>query len=367
MKIGLDLRLIKGKTYYEQFMHDFALNLVHKDSWNDYTFYVSQKLDIGAKNLRGIIYNKDPLNFLEQKRFGTILKKEEKNDLMIFFNEYIPLNFKWDYFFFLPDLEDFFYTFDKKIFKRFLYQKMLHHSLVKAQKIIVFDEETREELNERFNISEEKIELLPAFFSIWHYETEKELVPIDIRAKYGIKNNFILYDGGAGVYKNLDRTMEVFASLLKEWHDISFLIFGDSVSNDLALRNIILENNIQEPVFFLWEMKQEEEKYFYTQALGVVFPSLYEPFPFELSKAIAYNSPIVASNINSISKIFGDTITYFNPLSRVDMQKVISSFLKKNIKVDYTEVLQNCSEEKFIESFNKLLTGETKNGNTWGK
>jgi len=43
---------------------------------------------------------------------------------------------------------------------------MLHHSLVKAQKIIVFDEETREELNERFNISEEKIEVLPAFFSI---------------------------------------------------------------------------------------------------------------------------------------------------------------------------------------------------------
>jgi len=94
MKIGLDLRLIKGKTYYEQFMHDFSKALIYSDEESQYTFYVSQKLDIGAKNLRGIIYNKDPLNFLEQKRFGTILKKEEKNDLMIFFNEYIPLNFK---------------------------------------------------------------------------------------------------------------------------------------------------------------------------------------------------------------------------------------------------------------------------------
>jgi|GEM_PF-1153745 len=69
MKIGLDLRFLKSNSDYERFAYDFAKNLVTQDDTNDYTFYVSKKLDISSKNLRGIIYDTPLGNYFAQKKF----------------------------------------------------------------------------------------------------------------------------------------------------------------------------------------------------------------------------------------------------------------------------------------------------------
>jgi hypothetical protein len=94
MKIGLDLRFLKSNSHYEKFVYNFAHHLIAQDTENSYTFYVSRKLDISGKNLRGIIYDSSLDNYFAQKKFGDFLEKIEKNDLMIFFDENVPQNYK---------------------------------------------------------------------------------------------------------------------------------------------------------------------------------------------------------------------------------------------------------------------------------
>jgi glycosyltransferase involved in cell wall biosynthesis len=353
MKIGLDLRFLKSNTCYERFIYDFAKTLVNRDEKNNYSFYVSKKLDISAKNLRGIIYDTPLNNYFAQKKFWEFLEKTEKNDLMIFFGENIPSNYKGRYIFFLPSLEDMFYNYDKKLFKKYLYQKMLKSSLNFAEKIFVFDEDTKDELNERFNISEERIEIIPPFFSF--EEKKEDILSLDIKSKYWIKSDYLIYDGGAGSYKNIERIFEVFSTLVKEGKDISLVLFWDDVAKNLDLRHLVVYNNIQERVFFLGDLKDAEEKKFYTQSLGVLFPSLYEPFPFNLSKALFYDTPLLTSNIFSIQNIFQKKISYFNPLSRGDIQKSINDFVRKNHSIDYNEIKKQYTAENFTKNFLKFL------------
>lgn len=355
MKIGLDLRFLKSDTYYEKFVYDFARTLVHNDNKNDYTFYVSHKLEISAKNLKGIIYDSSLDNYFAQKKFGDFLEKTEKNDLMIFFDENVPQNYKWRFFLFLSSLEDMFYNYDKKLLKKYLYQNMLKKSLNLGEKIFVFDGETKEELNERFNISEEKIEVITPFFSFQEKNKEEALINLDVKSKYGIKSDYLLYDGGAGWYKNLERTFEVFSSLINEWKDVSLVLFGDDVAKDINLRHLVVYNNIQEKVFFIWDIKSSEEKHFYTQSLGCIFPSLYEPFPFSLANSLCYDIPLITSNILSIQNIFQKDAHYFNPLSRGDMQKSISDFIRKNHNIDYTEIKKSYTPENFTKKFIEFL------------
>lgn len=353
MKIGLDLRFLKSNSDYERFAYDFAKNLVTQDDTNDYTFYVSKKLDISSKNLRGIIYDTPLGNYFAQKKFWNFLKKTEKNDLMIFFSENIPNNYKGKYVFFLPSLEDMFYNYDKKFLKKYLYQNMLKNSLNFAEKIFVFDKDTQQELNERFDISEEKIEIITPFFSF--EEKKEDVLRLDIKSKYGIKTDYLIYDGGAGSYKNIERTFEVFSLLINEGKNISLVLFWEDVAKDISLRHLVVLHNIQEKVFFLGEIKDNEEKLFYIQSFGVIFPSLYEPFSFSLTKAIFYNVPLITSDIDSIKNIFQKSISYFNPLSRGDMQKVISDFIRKNHTIDYTEIKNQYNPKIFCKKFLEII------------
>jgi glycosyltransferase involved in cell wall biosynthesis len=144
-----------------------------------------------------------------------------------------------------------FYNYDKKFLKKYLYQNMLKRSLNFAEKIFIFDTDTKEELNERFNINEEKIEVITPFFSFQEKSKEEVFIKLDVKSKYGIKSDYLLYDGGAGGYKNLERSFEVFSNLIKDGKDISLVLFGDDVAKDINLRHLVVYNNIQERVFFI--------------------------------------------------------------------------------------------------------------------
>jgi glycosyltransferase involved in cell wall biosynthesis len=54
---------------------------------------------------------------------------------------------------------------------------------------------------------------------------------------------------------------------------------------------------MSDQMIFLGNIPKAEEIYYYSQSVGVIFSSIYESFPFQFTKAIAYNCPIYANNI----------------------------------------------------------------------
>ncbi|MFM7578727.1 MAG: glycosyltransferase, partial [Microcystaceae cyanobacterium] len=53
--------------------------------------------------------------------------------------------------------------------------------------------------------------------------------------------------------------------------------------------------------------------YLYSQALALVFPSLWEGFGFPVLEAIACGTPVITSQLSSLPEVAGEAALYVNP------------------------------------------------------
>lgn len=353
MKIWIDLRFL-WDNLYSNFVIELVENIIKKEKETQFIIYSNKILDwfdfpnLTIKNI--LIKN---FSIKEQTKFYKILKND-KNDLMIFFNHYKPLFYVWEYVIFIASLKEIYYSNYKNYFEKYSELYLLEKNIIKANKIICFDQNTNNELVEKFNIDERKINLLNWFFPYSKRLNSIDEIKIDIRVKYDIKNDYFIYSWWEWVEKNYEKLVYVFEKFKKENLNIDLVFLWDSISKNVSFRNLILKMNMQNNIHFMWVVKDSEKSLFYKNSLWVIFPSFYEPFPFRLTEALYLNSKIIASDLKNIKDIFWDKINYFSPISVNSIYENTKEFLKnKNLKVDYSEIknkyrIENTSE-KFLE------------------
>ena len=141
------------------------------------------------------------------------------------FDENKPYFYRGKTILFIPSLAHVFYTDEgfslEKTWTQFKYQKNLKN----AYKIVCFDESTKDDLNERFNIVEEKITVLKPFFVISDLVEPSSIVTFDVKAKHNMSMDYCIYNAGYGVDKNLERLVEVFARLREAGKDLALFVF----------------------------------------------------------------------------------------------------------------------------------------------
>ena len=353
MKIGLDLRFIKNDLYSE-FVIELIENLTYSDQENHYLIYTNSKWKIEETSNTNIkyIWIKN-WSLKEQFQFLKVLK-EDKNDIMIFFNHNKPLLYKWEYYMVVASLKDIYYSNFSSLIQKYKNTYLLEKNLKNATKVICFDDNTKNELTERFNIKEEKINILPAFFKKYENHNKYDL-PVDIKTKYQIGNDFFIYSWWEWIEKNLEKLIYVFEKLKEaEKHHLVFI--WDYVSKNIHLRNLVVQYSMQDRVKFLWHINDNEKHFIYQQSKLVIFPSLYETFPFHMWEPLHFNTPILASNFKSIKNIFWDTIEYFSPISKSSILESINLFIdQKDKNIDYKNIKETYSRENTVKTLLDII------------
>jgi glycosyltransferase involved in cell wall biosynthesis len=158
---------------------------------------------------------------------------------------------------------------------------------------------------------------------------------------------YFLYPWNDGIEKNLEKLIPVIKKVNQESIKIDLIFLWDEISKNLALRNLIIESSLQENIKFLGNIKISEKELLYKESLWVVFPSFYEPFPFELWEALEYNVPILSSSLKSIRSIFWWIIEYFSPIAKSSITNCIENFLKnkKTHTMDYKNIKNMYNKE----------------------
>ncbi len=82
---------------------------------------------------------------------------------MVFFSEKKPLRYKWNYILFVKDLKEVHYQSEESSVKKVFMDMFLNTWLENAKKIICFENHTSNELNEKLNIPETKLEIVYPF------------------------------------------------------------------------------------------------------------------------------------------------------------------------------------------------------------
>jgi len=357
MQIWFDLRFLKKADHYSNFIFKLVQVYINNERNNKYKLY----LDLAFshlnfwENTQNILVTDSPWSIREQKHFLKILKND-KNDLMVFFIYKKPILYKWKNIVFLWDLSDFHYPSKKNVFRRYVDNYLLNKNSSLATNIICFNEITKNEINDKLNISDEKIKVLTPFFD--KKEIKKiDNLNIDIKTKYNIIWDYFIYNAWVGIHKNLDRLVEVFEIMKNKSVDINLLIIDEDSIKDIAFRRLVLNNNLQDKIIFLWNISPKESPFFYENSIWVIYPYLYESFPFSMEEALSLWITIISSDLKNIVSIFGNKINYIetNSISKM-FTKIFEIYKKWKTKThDYENIFTKYSIANTYKEFSDII------------
>lgn len=149
----------------------------------------------------------------------------------------------------------------------------------------------------------------------------------DIRKKYNLPKEFVLFDHGVNYNKNLPTLIKAckiakipLAIVGKETENIGKL---DLNHPELAhLRNIDFSSIIK-----LGFVSDEDLNKLFNIATIYVQPSYYEGFGMPVLEAIGVGCPVICSKTQALVEIAGDACLYFDPYSVDDLVEKIKMFL----------------------------------------
>ncbi len=221
----------------------------------------------------------------------------------------------------------------KNMFKpRDLYQLTLWTkiSIKKAAKIITISNYTKKDIQSIYGINKEKIVLAyPGYDSEIFKPINNRQKIEEVKQKYKISKNYIIYIGTIQPRKNLPRLIEAFSRVVKSIPDLQLVIVGKTTG--LGRQGWMFEETLQAPkrfdiedkVIFTGFASSEDLPYLINGAVAFVQPSLYEGFGIPVVEAMACGVPVLTSKSSSLPEVVGSAGLTFDPESVTQIEQAI--------------------------------------------
>ncbi len=224
------------------------------------------------------------------------------------------------------------------------------NSLQQADKIICVSENTKEDLNKFYDTKNKQIKV------IYHGSDH-----LTLKKNFSEKNkreNFILYVGGRGKYKNFIKFVESYANNHELKKNFKVVCFGGGQFNEKEFK-LFNEKKIKDQI--LYEYGDDENLInLYKKAACLVYPSLYEGFGIPIIEAMSFGCPVAASNSISLKESCGEAAFIFDQNSSQGISDAIIKAInsinddKISLGIIHTKKFtwRKCAEEtlKFYEN-----------------
>jgi glycosyltransferase involved in cell wall biosynthesis len=140
-----------------------------------------------------------------------------------------------------------------------------------------------------------------------------------------IADEYLLFVGDRGLYKNFAALVEAFSMLRRQHPSVHLLcVGGGQITPPEACR--FQELGIAHSVHWT-EASDTQLRQLYRNARAFVFPSLYEGFGLPLLEAMADHCPIVASRGSSFPEVCDEAAEYFDPRNAEEIAAAIDRVL----------------------------------------
>jgi glycosyltransferase involved in cell wall biosynthesis len=207
--------------------------------------------------------------------------------------------------------------------------------LENSAKVIAISETTKKDIIEIYGVDSEKVDVVYLGNSLVFSNENHTRI---------IKDDYILFVGNRGIYKNFNFFVTAIANLLLN-NNLKIICAGggDFTKQEINLLNFL---NIQNKVLFKEIINDDVLANYYANALFFCFPSLYEGFGIPLLEAFACGCPVLLSNGGSLPEIGSDAALYFDPTDEDSLftqaNKLLSDEMlrKKLVDKGYTRLNQ---------------------------
>jgi glycosyltransferase involved in cell wall biosynthesis len=178
-------------------------------------------------------------------------------------------------------------------------------SFDRSDLIFSISHQTKRDMLELFRVNEEKIKVV-------HLAADPPIPKHQIEYPRSIVKPFYLFVGFRMPHKNFDGFIKAFSAsplLMKEFDIVSIGGFDFSKRENEWFRSLgYKEDQIR-------HVNADDKLLagFYSTALALVYPSLYEGFGIPPLEAMTYDCPVICSNSSCLPEVVGDAAEYFNP------------------------------------------------------
>jgi len=175
-----------------------------------------------------------------------------------------------------------------------------------ADAVICVSETTRQDVHHFYGLDSDSIYVVPHACS----DVFRQLGQGEGRLGMPTTQPFLLYVGARNRYKNFDAMIQAYSVWSRRKDVALVLVGGRPWSADEEQR--LAELGIQDRKHILVDVDDETLCQLYNQALGFVYPSLYEGFGIPLLEAMACGCSVIASRIPSTIEVAGECPIYFD-------------------------------------------------------
>jgi len=346
MIIGIDIRMLAkgGKTGVEEYTCNLLENMLslNKDirfklfyngfrkqemnyGWAEFSNVETIKLKIPNKVLDA------SLRFFDFPRMERLIGKIDK-----FFSPHIFLSSVG------PDVEKI-VTFHDLSFEKYpeFYSKQKnfwHFSMdpkkqaQRSDKIIAVSESTKQDLTECYGIDPQKIRVIYSGLSSAATGDISDEKKKEVREKYRLPENFILYLGTIEPRKNIKSLISAFdrskrSGFLKN-SAMKLIIAGSKGWLYKEILGMPEKLGSQKDIIFTGFLEEKDKPVLYNLAELFVYPSFYEGFGFPPLEAMAQGTPVITSNISSIPEAVADAAITINPYNTDELLSAMENVLQ---------------------------------------
>lgn len=168
----------------------------------------------------------------------------------------------------------------------------------KASHIIAVSNNTKEDLVDILKVPESKVTVV--------YHGVSKIMPV--KKKSSKVDNFILYVGLRGGYKNFIPMLTSLLPVLKKHTELKIICTGPEFSK--IERRLFKINGLQDRIFHT-NPSDTELRTLYCNALCFIFPSLYEGFGIPILEAWKSGCPVILNKKSCFPEIAQDAALYF--------------------------------------------------------
>ena len=208
---------------------------------------------------------------------------------------------------------------------RLHYRILMPLSVKKASGIIVPSEKTKRDLLECFPEVESKTTVIPLGVATKYRVLERTDSFHEMRQKYALPQDFVLFVGQREPKKNLQVVIKAF-QIMAQNKDFThgLVIAGKDGWGQAQVRKTVSELGLSGRVTFADFIAPEDLPYIYNMADVFVFPSLYEGFGLPPLEAMACGIPVVCSNRGSLPEVVGDAALLVDPTDPASIASSLS-------------------------------------------
>jgi len=218
--------------------------------------------------------------------------------------------------------------------------KTVHPKVLAAQKrrlkwvkkeadiVIAVSNATKKEIVELLGIEEDKIrvvyEAVPE--DVKEFKLKLKLKEIEslsgkLKLRYKIDRPFLFAYGSRAPRKNIRRLIRAFRKIKEIRNQYQLVIVGDYQPEEKLPSNVILTGFLP----------RNEMLALFSEAMALVYPSLYEGFGLPILEAFALGVPVITSNCSSMAEVAGKAAILVDPDSTESIARGIKTVVNSEL------------------------------------